>query len=186
MGPRPSAAPERLGSPSGAASTAPKRITAAISGDPKTLYANFGAAGVRGADALNALVNAGFSTLDDSNTLQPLLAGRDFTDRDRLGSAPVILVNEAFAERYVRGPASVGARVTIGRNPPAEIVGIAGNAKYRSLSEVNEPAVYEPLLTDDAPNRLVHLLIRTIELEEGCDLGARHGERRRRERAGLV
>lgn len=73
-GPLTPKAPERGGSPGSGAPTAPKRITAAISGDPKTVYANFGAAGVRGADALNALVNSGFSTVDDTNTLRPLLA----------------------------------------------------------------------------------------------------------------
>jgi peptide/nickel transport system substrate-binding protein len=53
---------------------APKRIVAGISGEPRTAYATFGQAGVRGADALNALINAGFSTLDGAGTLQPLLA----------------------------------------------------------------------------------------------------------------
>src|SRR4051794_24099474 len=53
---------------------APKRIVAAISGEPKTVYALFGQAGVRGADALNALVNSGFSTLDGAGSVIPLLA----------------------------------------------------------------------------------------------------------------
>jgi predicted permease len=90
-----------------------------------------------------------------------LHAGRDFTRGDRTGRAPVVMVNEAFAARYLAGIPAVGARVGLGRNPPAEIVGVVGNGKYRSLSEVDEPAVFEPLLSDETPNRLVHLLVRS-------------------------
>ncbi len=71
---QPAGVPGASGPGAGGSPQAPKRITAAISGDPRTLYANFGAAGVRGVDALNALVNAGFSTQDDVGTLRPLLA----------------------------------------------------------------------------------------------------------------
>ena len=70
-------APPQTPSATGVSSTtptAPKRITAGISGDPRTVYATFGAAGVRGADALNALVNSGFATLDGAGTVQPMLA----------------------------------------------------------------------------------------------------------------
>ncbi|HEY3117498.1 MAG TPA: ABC transporter substrate-binding protein [Chloroflexota bacterium] len=56
------------------APAAPKRIVAAISGDPRTVYSSFGANGVRGADVLNILLNSGLANLDHTATMRPLLA----------------------------------------------------------------------------------------------------------------
>jgi putative ABC transport system permease protein len=41
----------------------------------------------------------------------PLIAGRDFHDGDRRADARTVLVNEAFARRYLRGMTPVGRRV---------------------------------------------------------------------------
>jgi ABC-type transport system substrate-binding protein len=67
------ASPSAPAAPSSQPAPVPKRITVAISGEPKTIYATFGAAGVRGAEALNALVNSGFSALDVTGTVVPHL-----------------------------------------------------------------------------------------------------------------
>jgi hypothetical protein len=42
---------------------------------------------------------------------KPILAGRDFHDRDRAAGARTVLVNEAFARRFVNGASPVGRRV---------------------------------------------------------------------------
>lgn len=68
------AAPEapRSSSVSRAAS-APKRITAAIGGDPTTLYNKFSTS-VPGSETLEQLVNSGLSAMDHANEVRPLLA----------------------------------------------------------------------------------------------------------------
>ncbi len=62
----------------GTRSAAPKRVTAAISGEPKTLsnrMSNAGAGGTPGLDAAELLYNAGASRIDDAGVLAPQLAG---------------------------------------------------------------------------------------------------------------
>ncbi|MPZ14023.1 MAG: hypothetical protein GEU73_06300 [Chloroflexi bacterium] len=57
------------------ASTGPKRVTAAIQGDPHTLYQKLNPASrVRGIDALEQLVAAGLTTPDPGGGLRPQLA----------------------------------------------------------------------------------------------------------------
>ena len=60
----------------------------------------------------------------------PLVAGRDFHDGDRAAGARTVLVNEAFARRYMNGASPVGRRVRYASPDPAkpepwlEIVGM--------------------------------------------------------------
>ena len=60
----------------------------------------------------------------------PILAGRDFHDGDRAAAARTVLVNEAFARRYMDGASPVGRRVRYAAADPAapqpwlEIVGM--------------------------------------------------------------
>ena len=56
----------------------------------------------------------------------PMRLGRALTPADQTQSAPVIIVNEAFARQYWPGQNAVGKHVVIGRRPqPAEVVGFA-------------------------------------------------------------
>jgi predicted permease len=77
----------------------------------------------------------------------PLLAGRDFDQRDRRGAPLVAIVNQAFARRF-GGSENVLGRVLVreGRpgaaSPPFEIVGLAGDAVYRTPRDPMEPTVY--------------------------------------------
>jgi peptide/nickel transport system substrate-binding protein len=60
-----------------ATAPSPKRVTIGISGDPNTLNNSIGRAGsggVPGVDALEELVNAGLTLVDDTGALQPQLA----------------------------------------------------------------------------------------------------------------
>jgi predicted permease len=80
----------------------------------------------------------------------PLAAGRDFDDRDRTGSAPVAIVNGAFARKFLPGQNPLGRTVRQegrpGEVPPfMEIVGVARDAVYRSLREPVPPTLYVPL-----------------------------------------
>jgi predicted permease len=79
----------------------------------------------------------------------PLLAGRSFDTRDRRGSAPVALVNDALARAYFSGQSPISARVRLGRPgvdaPIVEIVGVIGNIAHERITESPAPQIYLPL-----------------------------------------
>ena len=77
----------------------------------------------------------------------PLLSGRDFNDRDRVGSPPVAVVNEAFARRYLPGQQPIGQtlRVDSDNGPRYEIVGVVADAVYTTPRDGMLPQLYVPL-----------------------------------------
>ncbi|HZQ19088.1 MAG TPA: ABC transporter permease [Terriglobales bacterium] len=72
----------------------------------------------------------------------PVLEGRDMSDSDTPTSAPVALVNETFAARFLKQGA-LGHR--IGNLPGAEIVGVVKDSKDARVREASSPAAYYPL-----------------------------------------
>jgi putative ABC transport system permease protein len=76
----------------------------------------------------------------------PLVAGRDFTDRDNPQSAPVMLVNEAFAREHFGGENPLGKKLGLGwgGDAPKEVVGVVGNVRHRSLSDSARAEMYVP------------------------------------------
>jgi predicted permease len=77
----------------------------------------------------------------------PLRAGRDFSDRDRVGSPPVAIVNEAFVRRYLsdRQPIGQTLRVDSDDGPRYEIVGVAADAVYTTPRDGMLPTMWVPL-----------------------------------------
>jgi len=81
-----------------------------------------------------------------------LLRGRNFTDRDNVSGAPVVLINQALAERFFPGQNPLGQHITIGVGAEAvgladrtrEIVGIVGNTKEFSLSRPAPETFFVP------------------------------------------
>jgi predicted permease len=73
----------------------------------------------------------------------PLIRGRYFTDDDRQGSAPVAIVSEGFARRFLPGQQAIGKRIRQGREW-MEIVGIVGSVRYRGLTFDTDAAYYLP------------------------------------------
>jgi len=85
----------------------------------------------------------------------PMLAGRDFEARDRAGAQPVIIVNRAFAQRFLHGQ-TLGSMVsTVEPGPhdkPAprlEVIGVVDDTIYKSLRAPMEPIMYYPLAQSD-------------------------------------
>jgi len=76
----------------------------------------------------------------------PLVKGREFTDRDRLGAPRVAVVNESLARKHFPDGRVIGRRVAFSRNEPQwyEIVGIVGNIKHRGLDASDRPEMYVP------------------------------------------
>jgi len=74
----------------------------------------------------------------------PLQRGRDFTAADRRGAPRVAILNEAFAEQLWPGRDPVGQSFRNGDNT-VTVIGIARDAKYRSLGEPRSFMVYVPI-----------------------------------------
>ena len=64
----------------------------------------------------------------------PLARGRDFTAADRAGSPDVAIVNELFAEALWPGQDPIGRTIRNGERT-LTVIGVARNAKYRTLGE---------------------------------------------------
>ncbi len=92
----------------------------------------------------------------------PLLRGRGFADADRAGAPAVAIINQTLAERLWPGEDPVGKRLNFGsftEGTPTEVIGLAADAKYRSLGEDPVPMIYLPMA--QAFGRRVALLVRT-------------------------
>lgn len=74
----------------------------------------------------------------------PVLAGRDFTDADNAETQRVVVVNQAFANRYWPGQDAIGKRVQISGRW-SSVVGVASNGKYRRLTYDSAPLFLTPL-----------------------------------------
>jgi predicted permease len=77
----------------------------------------------------------------------PLKQGRFFlsTEHEEKGP-PVIIVNEAFAQRYFPGEKALGRRMQTDLAGPEmrEIVGVVGNVKRTEITEAAKPEYYLP------------------------------------------
>ena len=94
----------------------------------------------------------------------PLVRGREFRPADRAGAPVAAIVNEEFVRRHFNGADPVGRHVLLpGANEsyPAEIVGVVGNSKHRTIGEDQQAAMYEPFLQRGNRGRFVHILVRT-------------------------
>jgi putative ABC transport system permease protein len=118
----------------------------------------------------------------------PLRAGRAFNDADDAAGAKVVIVNEAFAQRYVRGYASgsssLGGRLVFGRDntvqieartgKPAwrQVIGIVGNVRSAGLHTEPRPEMYLPYAQEAWPQ--VALVLRTAGDADSVALAIRH------------
>jgi predicted permease len=89
----------------------------------------------------------------------PLLEGRDFTERDEGKAPPVMIVNQAFADRYWHSANPVGRRVRIGKTW-ITVVGMVKNSKYFNIAEGPRPHFFAPVLENWKPFD-VFLMMRT-------------------------
>ncbi len=103
-----------------------------------------------------------------------LQKGRDFQAQDEEGSVPVVIVNEAFANRYFAGEEVLGKRISIDgeRGPWREIVGLVRDSKYRQLSEDPTPFMYRPLAQNHETGMALH--VRTTGDPMSLAAGVRH------------
>jgi putative ABC transport system permease protein len=77
-----------------------------------------------------------------------LRRGRLFTAQDDAKSARVVLVNEAFASKFLPGEDPIGQRLNFGgdEKQTTEIVGVVADVKNDDLDEAPDPTAYLPFL----------------------------------------
>lgn len=96
----------------------------------------------------------------------PLLAGRDFDDRDTLNSPEVAIVNQQFSKKYLGGANPIGKQIRplVGPGEPQhvyQIVGVVKNSKYRSLRDEFQPQVYIAASQNKEPDLWVGIILRS-------------------------
>jgi len=77
----------------------------------------------------------------------PLLAGREFSERDTVTAPYVAIVNESFARQLLNGANPVGRRFWMEARPTApetlyEIVGQVKDTKYQRLKDATGPLIF--------------------------------------------
>jgi len=88
-----------------------------------------------------------------------LLSGRNLTEHDDKNSPRVAVVNLEFARKIFGSPASaLGGYFKMKNGTRIQVVGIAENGKYASLTEDPQPATFFPIL--QAPNTSTILVVR--------------------------
>jgi predicted permease len=114
----------------------------------------------RGGTWCNAVSPGYFEAMD-----LPMLAGRDFDDRD-VRTAPaahprddyrVVIVNQAFVRHHFgEGANAVGRRVGFGSDPgtktPIEIVGVVADSKYTDVRDDIQRQAFFPYLEQSVPS----------------------------------
>jgi predicted permease len=85
-----------------------------------------------------------------------LVAGREFTDADRVGAPKVAVVNEAFAKKFGLGRTAVGKRMARGDTAALdiEIVGVIPDTKYSEVKQEPPPLFVTPVLQDSVVGAL--------------------------------
>jgi putative ABC transport system permease protein len=90
----------------------------------------------------------------------PLIRGRVFTEQDKMDTPPVVVINQAMAERYWPGQDPIGKSIRFPEfKVTASIAGIVGNIKHHSLDEPTEAQVY--IAFAQMPHIFATLVVRT-------------------------
>ncbi len=76
----------------------------------------------------------------------PIVAGRNFSANDNFEAPPVVIVNQAFAQRFLQGADALDRQLTASFNPgaPRRIVGVVRDMHDRGLGVPSIPTVYVP------------------------------------------
>jgi putative ABC transport system permease protein len=96
----------------------------------------------------------------------PLIAGRDFDERDDLSSAKVAVVTERFVGTFFPNQNPIGQAFQVEEGagverPVYQIVGLVKDAKYTDLREAFTPIVFLAATQDAKPNPLLQVVLRS-------------------------
>lgn len=108
-----------------------------------------------GIQAASNIVDVNFIKTMESG----LIRGRDFNAFDTSDSPPVVIVNQALAEKLWPGEDPLGRRLVFQSSEPMEVIGVVQTGKYVMVSEAPRPAYLLPFA--QAYNAPVTLFMRT-------------------------
>ncbi len=96
----------------------------------------------------------------------PLIAGRDFDDRDSPAAPEVAIVNQEFGRKFLGGGNPIGkmVRMIVGPGEPQhvyQIVGLVKNSKYGSLREDFKPTVFVAESQEKEPGLGLNYMLRS-------------------------
>ena len=100
---------------------------------------------------LGLRVNINRISPDYFRTLRiPVLQGRDFTDRDRVGAPGVVIVSHQVAQKMWPGENPIGQRIAYPlwegpRRAPFEVIGVARDVRHLALTRGAPLLMYVPL-----------------------------------------
>jgi putative ABC transport system permease protein len=88
----------------------------------------------------------------------PVAEGRPFTDDDRLGSEPVIIVNQAFERAFYAGSSAINHRIrrTGNQEDWRRIIGVVADAHYYGQNRKVDPAAFFAAAQVDAYPVAIH------------------------------
>jgi predicted permease len=74
----------------------------------------------------------------------PMLRGRFFTEDDSASAPPVVVVNQAFVNKYLSGQDPLGHTFNMGKGHFADmhIVGVIGDVKQAHVTDATRPEIY--------------------------------------------
>ncbi|OJH38049.1 ABC transporter permease [Cystobacter ferrugineus] len=91
----------------------------------------------------------------------PLLKGRVFTSADKEGMPRVAVISRSLEKRMWPRKGALGQQLNVGNGTMVEVVGVAGDVRFRDLTETRdqEPDLYFPLA--QSPQARLTVLMRT-------------------------
>lgn len=92
----------------------------------------------------------------------PLLSGRTFTDADRAGTEPVMMINQTMAKQYFKDKSPVGEQLDLGTEDKPDwcrIVGVTGDVKAFGQDQPTHSDIYRPF--DQHPYPIIAFTLRT-------------------------
>jgi predicted permease len=112
--------------------------------------------------AKNPTFNVDVVTPDYFSTMGlRVVRGRGFTDADRKGAEPVVVVSQAMARVYWPNQDPVGRRLILFMaDEPFTVVGVVDDIRYRDLRGA-QPSVYHAFAQADFPSAVTTFVIRT-------------------------
>ncbi len=75
----------------------------------------------------------------------PLLAGRDFSDRDTPATEPVVIINETMARTVWPGQDPIGKVVLGACAPERRVIGVVGDVRHLALEQTSGNEMYLPM-----------------------------------------
>ncbi|MGB7718328.1 MAG: ABC transporter permease [Bryobacteraceae bacterium] len=79
----------------------------------------------------------------------PLIAGREFTERDNAAAPKVAIVNQQFASHFFAGRSALGRKFGFdAKNPDTEIVGVVKDSHYAGVKQKPPRLFYTPWRQD--------------------------------------